>query len=96
MDAVGPAGQQSQHTRGVGGVDGLAQDLAFNADYCVSSEDNVGRSGANGLGFCLGQTPDELLGRFAGKPDFGDVGRVYEVRDAGAQQEFVAARRGRG
>ena len=105
-DAMGAAGEKTEHAGGVGGVFGLAEDVIVEGYGGVGAQhlqwgrrSLVARSGfcdfgEDGFGFFAGQAGDVGDGVFVGVRVFGDVGGVDLEREAGLGEEFAAARGG--
>ena len=97
-DGVSAAGKFFEHVPGVVGRAGLAEDVAFEGDFRVGTDDDGGACGTFGdeLGFGEGEALDEVVGGFAGIGRFVNVGGEHSEREAGVVEDFGAAGGGGG
>jgi hypothetical protein len=88
---MGTAREQAEHVGGIGIIDRFTKDLAIKADDCVGTENNIVRSGINGLRLFGSETTYELSRRLVWMSKLGNIGRLDTVINACGKQEFVAA-----
>jgi len=100
VDKMVAAGEPAEHAAGVLIVARLAEDFLVwgfaEGDDGVGGKNDVSGIVGDSEGLFSSDALDEGGGRFSRQRFFGDGTGTHDMRQAGGEQEFMAARRGRG
>lgn len=92
MDAVLPAGEETQHAAGILFVTWFAEDFVVQENDGIGAEDNIAPATLDSASLFFGHAADKIQRGLTCATDFGHGGRPDDVIDPGREQQFVAAR----